>query len=77
MQIIKHMSRVCMSERNAAGEVLLDSVRSRLFAEGFHGADSPGFLALLRFVIEQGAGGEHAFVQPLVDFHQLFVNPRA
>ena len=76
MQIIKHMSRVCMSERNAAGEVILESVRSRLLAEGFHGTDSPAFHALLRFVIEQGAGGEHALVQPLVDFHQLLVNPR-
>ena len=76
MQIIKHMSCVRMRERNAAGEVILESVRSRLLAEGFHGADSPALHALLRFVIEPGAGGEHALVQPLVDFHQMLVNPR-
>ena len=76
MQIIKHMSRVCMIETNAAGEVLLESVRARLTAEGFPGIEAPGFQVLLRFVIDQGAGGEHAFVQPLVDFHQLLVNPR-
>ena len=57
MQIIQHMSRVCLSENNAAGEVLLESVRSRLLSEGVPGVESPGFQVLLRFVIEQGAGG--------------------
>jgi hypothetical protein len=42
MQIIKHMSRVCMTEKNAAGEVLLESVRARLTAEGFPGIEAPG-----------------------------------
>ena len=66
-----------MSENNAAGELHLEYVRSRLLSEEFPGIDSPGLLVLLRFVIEQGAGGEHEFVQPLVEFYQLLVNPRA
>ena len=57
-----------MSEKNAAGEVLLEFVRSRLLSEGFPGIDSPGFFVLLRFAIEQGAGGEHAFIQLWLNF---------
>ena len=77
MQIINQMSRVCTLERDKAGEVSVQTVRDRLRHEGSALADSAAFLPLLQFVLEQGAGGKHAFVDPLVVFHQLFVNPRS
>ena len=76
MQIIKQMSRACMSECNKAGEVSVQAVRARLRAEGSALAETAAFLPLLQFVLEQGGVGMNAFVDPLVDFHHLFVNPR-
>ena len=72
----KQMSRACMSECNKAGEVSVEVVRARLRAEGSALAETAAFLPLLQFVLEQGGGGTNAFVDPLVDFHHLFVNPR-
>jgi hypothetical protein len=77
MQIINQMSQVCILERDKAGEVSVQTVRDRLRREGSALADSAAFLPLLQFVLEQGAGGKNAFVDPLVAFHQLFVNPRS
>jgi len=57
MQVIKHSSRVCMSECNKAGEVSVDVVRARLHAEGSALAETAAFLPLLQFVLEQGCGG--------------------
>ena len=54
----------------------MQSERARLIEEGFLGVDSAAFKPLIEFVIEQGAGGDHAFVE-LLEFHQLSVNPRA
>ena len=48
-----------------------------MHAEGSALAETAAFLPLLQFVLEQGCGGTNAFVDPLVDFRHLFVNPRA
>ena len=77
MQQIKPPSRVCSAELRAVGEVSAQAVRARLIQEGFLAVDSAAFSPMLQFVIEQVAGGDHAFVEPLVQFHELIVNPRA
>ena len=59
------------SRRTQAGEVLLDIVRARFQAEGSALAETAAFLPVLH------CGGSNAFVDPLADFHHLFVNPRA
>ena len=38
--------------------------------------DCASFVVLLNFVIAQGAAGEYGFVERLVEFHELLVNPR-
>ena len=76
MQIIKHLARVCMLESSTAGNVSRESVRARLVAEGFPVVDGASYLVLFNFVIAQGVGAQEAFVEPLVEFHELLVNPR-
>ena len=76
MQLVNHRSRVCSAELRAAGEVSVQAVRARLIQEGFLAVDSAELRPMLQFVVEQGAGGDHAFVESLVQFHELMVNPR-
>ena len=38
--------------------------------------DCASYRVLLNFVIAQGVGAQEAFVEPLVEFHELLVNPR-
>ena len=55
MQCIRQLAKYCEAEANAAGEVKAGAVLSRLIAVGASAlAESPGFLHLFRFVIEQG-----------------------
>ena len=76
MQILKQLAEACTAECDVAGHVCLETVKARLVAEGLPCATSSSFLPLLHFVAEQGGNRKHGFVQSLVDFHQLFVNPR-
>ena len=76
MQIVKQLSDFCTKESDVAGEVRLETIRAQLMSEGLPCASSNSFLPLLQFVVEQGGNRQHGFVQPLVEFHQLFVNPR-
>ena len=76
MQIVKQLADVCTAESNVAGEVRLETIRARLVAEGVPCATTSSFLPLLQFVVEQGGNNKHGFVESLVEFHQLFVNPR-
>ena len=76
MQIVKQLADVCTKESDVAGEVRLETIRAQLMSEGLPCASSNSFLPLLQFVVEQGGNRQHGFVQPLVEFHQLFVNPR-
>ena len=62
MQLIKHFSRVCSAELRVAGEVSVQAVWARLIQEGFPAVDSSAFIPMLQFVIEQGAGGDHAYL---------------
>ena len=74
MQSILHLAKLCQAEADAAGRVSLDSVRARLLAGGSALADSPSFLPLVHFVLEQGGCGDKGFIDPLVAFHEKFVN---
>jgi hypothetical protein len=76
MQLIKHLTRVCSAEVHVVGEVSVQAVRYRLIQEGFPAANTAAFTPMLQFVVEQGAGGDPAYVESLVQFHELMVNPR-
>ena len=76
MQCIRQLAKYCEAEANAAGEVNSGAVRSRLIAVGASAlAESPGFLHLFRFVIEQGGNDADAVLAPLYEYHERFVNP--
>ena len=65
MQNIRQLARYCAAEANAAGEVKAGAVRARLIAVGASAlAESPGFLHLFRFVIEQGGMTQMQFWHP-------------
>ena len=65
-----------MLESSTTRHVSRESVRARLVAEGYPVVDCANYLVLLNFVIAQGVGAQEAFVEPLVEFHELLVNPR-
>ena len=55
MQTIKQLAKFCSTEANTACGVKAGQVRAKLIAAGASAlADSPGFLHLFRFVLEQG-----------------------
>ena len=77
MQNIRQLAKYCAAEANAAGEVKAGAVRARLVAVGASAlAESPGFLHLFRFVIEQGGNDADAVLAPLYEYHEKFVNPK-
>ena len=77
MQHIRTLAEFCKTEANTAGQVCLDAIRTRLRASGGAAlADSLGMLSLFQFVVEQGGAAANGFVEPLVEFHEKFVNPK-
>lgn len=77
IQIIRQLAKFCAAEANLAGEVKAGQVRARLCAVGASAlAESPGFLHLFRFVIEQGGNASEAVLEPLYEYHERFVNPK-
>ena len=52
-------------------------MRAKLIAVGASAlAESPGFLHLFRFEIEQGGNDAYAVLVPLYEYHEMFVNPK-
>ena len=76
LQVIRQTTRICMLEIDNTGEIRIDSLRAALQRDGIASLGGPALLSLLQFVLEQGACGEHALVEPLVRFHETYVNAR-
>ena len=77
MQSIRQLAKFCSAEANAANEVSLGQVRAKLAAVGAAAlAESPGFIHLFRFVLEQGGAVKDSVLEPLFEYHEKFVNPR-
>ena len=76
MQVIRQLASVCALEGTVSSQASVATVRARLSAVGFPVAECANFEVLLEFVTLQGAYTDHRYVDDLVDFHQLLVNPR-
>ena len=77
MQNIRQLAKFCSAEANAANEVSLGQVRAKLAAVGASAlVESPGFIHLFRFVLEQGGAGNDSVLEPLFEYHEKFVNPK-
>jgi hypothetical protein len=75
-QVIRQLASVCALEGTVSSQASVATVRARLSAAGFPVAECAIFEVLLEFVTLQGAYTYHRYVDDLVDFHQLLVNPR-
>ena len=58
MQNARQLAKLCSAEAKTASGVRVRQVRAKLAAAGAPAlAESPGFLHLFRFVLEQGSSG--------------------